>query len=173
MVVGLELSGDPRSGSFSTFAGEFKRAQDAGFKVSLHCAETAEQADSQEMLDFKPDRLGHCCFLNNDQIKQVVDAGIPVELCPTSNVAATQCGLVSFLKHLKEFSRLNHNLVICCDDTLLFNTNISAELFEYAKAVGLYELEDLKAMLIRNVDAIFLDGDEFKDELKAEIKDKY
>lgn len=42
VVVGLELSGDPRSGSFSTFAGEFKRAQDAGFKVSLHCAETAE-----------------------------------------------------------------------------------------------------------------------------------
>ena len=88
-------------------------------------------------------------------------------------MATTQCGLPAFLPHLKEFYNLGHNLVICCDDTLLFNTHISAELFEYAKAVGLYELEDLKAMLIRNVDAIFLDSEEFKNELKAEIKDKY
>ena len=107
------------------------------------------------MIDFKPDRLGHCCYLSNDQIKQVVDLNIPVELCPTSNVAATQCGLVSFLKHLQEFSRLNHNLVICCDDTLLFNTNISAELFEYAKAIKEYDPEKIKDLLIRNVDAIF------------------
>lgn len=40
------------------------------------------------MIDFKPDRLGHCCFLTKDQIKQVVDLEIPVEICPTSNVAA-------------------------------------------------------------------------------------
>jgi adenosine deaminase len=45
-VVGLELSGDPRSGDFSNFAEEFKRAQDLGFKVSLHCAETKDQSDT-------------------------------------------------------------------------------------------------------------------------------
>ena len=41
-VVGLELSGDPRSGQFSNFTEEFKRAQNEGFKITLHCAETKE-----------------------------------------------------------------------------------------------------------------------------------
>ena len=41
-VVGLELSGDPRKGHFSTFADEFERARSLGFKISLHCAETKE-----------------------------------------------------------------------------------------------------------------------------------
>ena len=39
-VVGLELSGDPRKGQFSDFVQQFKRAQNEGFKVSLHCGET-------------------------------------------------------------------------------------------------------------------------------------
>lgn len=46
-------------------------------------------------------------------------------------------------------------MIICCDDTLLFNTNISMELFEFAKAVKITEVSDLKELLIKNVDAIF------------------
>lgn len=82
---------------------------------------------------------------------------IPVEICPTSNVAATQVGLPTFLTHLQEFWRLEHNIVICCDDTLLFNTNLSMELFEFAKAVQLFDASTLKKLLARNLDAIFLD----------------
>ena len=44
-VVGLELSGDPRSGAFSNFVTEFNRARDLGFKISLHCGETKEQIE--------------------------------------------------------------------------------------------------------------------------------
>ena len=40
-----------------------------------------------------------------------------------------------FLKHLVEFWKLKHNVIMCCDDTLLFNTNSSQELFEFAKAM--------------------------------------
>lgn len=118
------------------------------------------------MIDFKPDRLGHCCFLSKDQIKQVVDLNIPVEICPTSNVAATQCHLVPFLPQLKEFAQYNHNMIVCCDDTLLFNTNISMELFEYAKAVGMLDKEELKALVKKNVDAIFYDDEQYKGHLK-------
>ena len=51
-------------------------------------------------------------------------------------MAACQCGLVQMLSHMNEFHKLNHNIIICCDDTLLFGTNLSNELFEYAKAVN-------------------------------------
>ena len=173
-LVGIELSGDPRKGSFADFKDQFKRAQELGIKVTLHCAETADQkAESQDMIDFKPDRLGHCCFLTKEQIKQTVDMNIPVEICPTSNVSATQCGLAQFLKHAQEFTRLDHNVIICCDDTLLFNTNLSMELFEFCKSFKIYDKEKIKQLLVRNVDAIFLDDPEFKQSLKDEILSKY
>ena len=67
-IVGLELSGDPRSGSFETVKEVIEEARrDHGLKVTLHCAEVPEQAEeSQAMIDFRPDRLGHCCYLSED-----------------------------------------------------------------------------------------------------------
>ena len=57
-------------------------------------------------------------------------------------------------------------MIVCCDDTLLFNTNISMEVFEYAKAVEMFDKEELKALAMRNVDAIFFDDEEYKAHLK-------
>jgi hypothetical protein len=57
-------------------------------------------------------------------------------------------------------------MIVCCDDTsnlmkqlnysfiVLFGTNLSNELFEFAKAVKA-STRDLKELLGRNVDAIF------------------
>ena len=64
-IAGVELSGDPRKGSFSNLKEILTQARDEyGLKISLHCAETKDQIpESQEMIDFRPDRLGHCCYL--------------------------------------------------------------------------------------------------------------
>jgi len=51
---------------------------------------------------------------------------------------------------------------ICCDDTLIFNTNLSMELFEFCKAVERYDHQDIKHHMMRNIDAIFYDNEEFK-----------
>jgi predicted nucleotidyltransferase len=47
----------------------------------------------------------------------------------------------------------------------LFGTNLSNELFEYAKAVGA-ETKDLKELLLRNIDAIF------DEDLKPYLREK-
>ena len=52
--------------------------------------------------------------------------------------------------------------MICCDDTLLFNTTLSLELFEYAKTMKIFDKTQLKNHLIRNLDAIFLDDEKLK-----------
>lgn len=103
----------------------------------------------------------------------MVDLGIPVEICPTSNVAATQCGIPSFLPHLKYFKEHPEaNLVICCDDTFLFNTNLSMELFEFAKAMDLTS-DQVKDLLVKSISAIFFMDDDFKESLKNEIMNRY
>ena len=63
---------------------------------------------------------------------------------------------------MKEFHSLNHNIVICCDDTLLFNTTLSLELFEYAKTLKIFDRALLKNHLIKNLDAVFLEDEKFK-----------
>ena len=65
-LVGIELSGDPRSGDFNTFKSLFTTAKSAGIKISLHCGEEKGQLDTQDMIDFEPDRFGHCCTLTED-----------------------------------------------------------------------------------------------------------
>ena len=65
--------------------------------MSLHCAETEQQAlESNEMISFKPDRLGHCCYLTDEQFALVHELEIPVEVCPTSNLATlpSACNIV-------------------------------------------------------------------------------
>ena len=87
------------------------------------------------MIESKPDRLGHCTFLNCFQMDKVNKEKIPVEICPTSNLCCAKDALnmVCNLNHLKYLHGLEHNFTICTDDTMLFNTNLSTELFEYAK----------------------------------------
>lgn len=41
-MVGVELSGDPRSGSFTDFEPIFEKFRAKGIKISLHCAETED-----------------------------------------------------------------------------------------------------------------------------------
>lgn len=108
------------------------------------------------MIECKPDRLGHCCFLTAEQLRLVNELCIPVEVCPTSNLAVVKDAnnIVSLLPHLQQLHKLQHNFIVCTDDTMLFSTNLSTELFEYAKGFNVSS-EDLKALLVRNVDAIF------------------
>jgi adenosine deaminase len=99
----------------------------------------------------------------------VVDLNIPVEICPTSNVAACpSCtGVVKFLPHLMKFVEAKANICICCDDTMLFSTHHSTEFFEYMNAVEA-DSKDCKEMVLRNVDAIF--DDSVKEWLKEKIE---
>ena len=63
--MGIEISGDPRGGDFNTFSELMQTfKEESGLKVALHCAEAEEQMnESQAMIDFNPDRLGHCVYL--------------------------------------------------------------------------------------------------------------
>ena len=77
-------------------------------------------------------------------------------MCPTSNLCVVKdaLGMVQGMPHLKTLRELKANFAICTDDTMLFSTNISTEMFEYAKGFGV-ETSELREMLLRNCDAIF------------------
>ncbi|XP_053999473.1 adenosine deaminase-like protein isoform X2 [Hylaeus anthracinus] len=115
-IVGLDLSGDPMTGD--AFLELLKKARIAGLKIAAHCAEISNEIETKDILEFKPDRLGHCTCVHpnlqgsNKLLDMLFTSKIPVELCLTSNV---QCKTVpSYESHqFKYFYEAKHPICLC------------------------------------------------------------
>lgn len=90
-VVAVDLCGDPAKGNVSTFRGAFKKAKDAGLRITLHFAEAPQSSTDTELrtlLSYEPDRIGHVINVP-DEIREIIIARkIGLELCLSCNVHA-------------------------------------------------------------------------------------
>eukprot|EP00802_Teleaulax_amphioxeia_P019263 Tamp_19489.p1 GENE.Tamp_19489~~Tamp_19489.p1 ORF type:complete len:374 (+),score=94.55 Tamp_19489:25-1146(+) len=84
-VCGVELGGVPSKRSFpEDWQPVFERARHAGMKIALHCGEDAsKQEEWRRMIEFGPDRLGHCVLLDEANMERLLASQIPVEACLT------------------------------------------------------------------------------------------
>jgi len=122
------------------------------------------------MIDFKPDRLCDCYNLSKEQIKQIAELRIPLAMSPRPVKIDKSYNKPDRVNVFEWFRKLKHNLIVCCNNTLLYNTNISLELFEYAKEAEIYDEESLKLMLCENAEALFWDDEVYIEELQKKIK---
>ena len=141
--VGVELSGDPRKGSFSTFAPALSRARSLGMITPIHFGEVVGTFDEQDAMlrSFSDDevhlvRLGHCIHLCEDHRDQVIARGVPVEICVTSNV---DCGAVASdeAHHVSLHVAKRSPICLCTDDRGVFGTTLANEYKRVAVANGL------------------------------------
>ncbi|KAK0161878.1 hypothetical protein PV327_008282 [Microctonus hyperodae] len=170
-VVGIDLSGDPIQGEISIDL--LQRARNVGLKIAAHCAEVPNEKEVVDILNFKPDRLGHCTCIhpNLNGTKQLYDmllkSRIPVELCLTSNV---KCKTVpSFSEH--QFAYLyeaKHPICIATDDKGVFGTTLSAEFELVAIHFGLTR-QNLKDLCLSAVQFAFATEKE-KSQLSLKIE---
>jgi adenosine deaminase len=91
-VVGLDLAGEPRSDhpwSMSDYAPAFQRASDLGIGRTVHAGEGRPPEEIRTaILELDAQRIGHGTSLlqNPEVLELVVERGIVIEACPTSNV---------------------------------------------------------------------------------------
>ena len=159
-IVGVEIGGNPTVESFATYRPLLERARNAGLKVAVHCGEVpvppagaaaAEKPEIEQVIDFRPDRLGHALFLSDKCLQMLEDDPIPIECCPTSNVMTLELAggaagggegesLASGLrKHptLKHWLDIGYPVSISTDDAGVFNTTATNELALVCEAFGM------------------------------------
>ena len=157
-VVGLDFSGNPSALSFEQFRPVFESARHAGLRTAVHVGELGKEArytrDTDAVLDFAPDRLGHAVHLNSAQRSRLLGRPIPIEICPTSNLMTLQLGAVEEHPTLGLWLRSAYPLVLCTDDAGVFSTTLSRELHLVARAYGLGDNE-LLSLAVRSIDFIF------------------
>ncbi|NRQ36133.1 adenosine deaminase [Nonomuraea sp. NN258] len=87
-VIGIGLAGD-ESHPLAPFAEVLDAARDSGLHLVHHAGESAGPASIREALDLgHSERLGHGIRVLDDPalVAEVRERGIPLEVCPTSNV---------------------------------------------------------------------------------------
>jgi len=140
-VIGFGLSNDERRGDTYAFGPAFAIAERAGLLLVPHGGELRGSTHVSQCLDhLRPDRLGHGVRSAEDPavLQRVVDAGVALEVCPTSNVAL---GVYSTFDEvpIRTLLAAGAEVALGADDPLLFGSRLAGQ---YAVLRAAQELTD-------------------------------
>jgi aminodeoxyfutalosine deaminase len=143
--------------SVAPLAPVFARAKAEGLKSVPHAGEQYGAPSLRETLDLlAPDRIGHGvrCLEDPELVAELRDRGIPLEVCPSSNV---QLGVVATLADhpLPSLWAAGLSLSLASDDPPLFDTNLVEEYRRCAQAFG-WGLPEIAALAAAAVDQSFM-----------------
>ena len=154
-VVGVDLSGDPTRGSATAFFPALDRARAAGLRVTVHAGEVMNVAETEAVLDWRPDRLGHMCVLAPVSQTRLTAAAaaaatiqcaagapplplpIPIETCPTGNSLTLRLPALRFHPTLPAWLAAGYPVAVSTDDSGVYGVTLSSELRAVAEAFGL------------------------------------
>ena len=152
-VIGFGLSNDERRGDTHAFGPAFEIAERAGLLLVPHGGELRGARHVTQCLDhLRPDRLGHGVRSAEDPdvLKRVVDAGVALEVCPTSNVAL---GVYSTFDEvpIRTLVEAGADVALGADDPLLFGSRLAGQyaVLRAAQELTDTELADLARMSLR------------------------
>ncbi len=153
-VIGFGLSNDERRGRVADFAPAFRIAERAGLLLVPHGGELVGPASVAACLDdLRADRIGHGVSAARDHglLARLAAEGVPLEVCPTSNVAL---GVARAFSEVPLLRLLDAGVPVAlgADDPLLFGPRLAAQ-YELARDVfGLDDnaLAELARMSVRS-----------------------
>ncbi len=140
-VIGFGLSNDERRGDTHAFGPAFAIAERAGLLLVPHGGELRGSTHVAQCLDhLRPDRLGHGVRSAEDPavLRRVVESGVALEVCPTSNVAL---GVYSTFEEvpIRTLLSAGADVALGADDPLLFGSRLAGQ---YAVLRAAQELTD-------------------------------
>ena len=145
--VGFGLGGFEADAPRAKFREAFERARDAGYHCVPHAGETTPASEIWAALrDLRAERIGHGASAVTDPalLKHLADNGIPLEVCPTSNLRTGVTKSISG-HHLPRLLDAGVLVSINTDDPGMFHTDLNHEYLLCHETFGLSrdELKDL------------------------------
>ncbi len=168
-LVGFGLGGPEQGVPRPQFAEHFARARAAGLHSVPHAGESTGPQSIWDSLDhLGAERIGHGIAAAQDPalLQRLVDDGIVLEVCPTSNVRTRS--VPSIAEHpLPQLVDAGVAVTINSDDPPMFGTTLTREYEIAADLLGL-DRAGVKRLALTAVDASFA-PDDVKARLRAEI----
>ena len=97
-LLGMDLANDEANFPGGPFAGLFRKAREAGLRLTVHAGEsdipTSSQSIRSALDELGAERLGHGVQIYKDPalMEEVARRGVMLELCPTSNILTKSIG---------------------------------------------------------------------------------
>jgi len=149
-IVAFGIGGDEMSLATSEFRRVYERAAEYGFHRLMHAGEIGGPEKIREAIELLGvERIGHGIAAVHDErlIELLAERGIPLEVCPWSNVHTGALGLqrgnraATIKEHpLPELVRRGVPVTLSTDDPAMFHTSLAEE-YRQAHAMGLTEEE--------------------------------
>lgn len=167
-IVAVDLAGDEAGYPPWLFKDHFKRVRDAGLHVTIHAGEAdGPKGVWSAIHDLGAERIGHGFRSIEDPalVSYLVEQGIGLECCPTSNVHIS--GVESYAAHpIKQLAGLGVKFCLNTDDPGISAIDIAHEYDVAAPATGL-SAEQIHQSQIDALDMAFLSVEE-----KSELLNK-
>lgn len=172
-VVGFDIAGDEKGYPVDAHIGAFRFAREHGIPCTAHAGE-ARGADSvREVLNgFRPQRIGHGVRAMEDEavLWELIEGGIHLEVCPTSNVQTNVYGTLA--DHVADrLYKAGVSMSINTDSRAISDTTLSQEYTLISEAFGWGREHFLKTNLeaIRHAFA----PEVLKERLREQIREAY
>ena len=167
-VVGLDLAGAEALYPTENFAGVFARARALNLPFTIHAGEAAGPESVWKALEFGARRIGHGVRAAEDPdlMRELADRGVPLELCPTSNL---QTGIFRRLEDfpLRKLMDAGIRVTVNTDNRTVSGTTIGREWALLRQTFALSAAE-IRLILGQTAEAVFA-GDRVKQSLKQAI----
>jgi adenosine deaminase len=148
-IAGIGIGGSEAPFPPEPFALIFEKARTAGLRTQAHAGESAGPASIWGAIrSLKVDRIAHGVRAREDAalMAYLKDSGIPLDICPTSNVRTGAAE--SIANHpAADFLRRGLKISLSTDDPTLFGADLAGEFESLVGACALTEAEVLTLLL--------------------------
>lgn len=164
-VVAFDLAGPERQHPLQIHREAIAMARESGVHLSLHAGEGCCPEQVRAAIELGAERIGHGVYLHKDPVteKLVAEQGIPLEVCPTSNLQIS--GIMdSYADHpLKRYFDLGIPITLNTDNRLMSNIDLTHEYQAVVDAFG-FDSQQIRQISLNGIEAAFA-SQSVKDEL--------
>jgi adenosine deaminase len=156
-IISIDIGGSEQKCPPKPFKKVFERARKMGLHLVAHAGEAAGPKSVWDAVNYLGvEHIGHGIAAIHDPrlMNHLVEQGITVEMCPTSNV---KTGVVPALERhpIRTFLKKGVNVTVSTDDPSMFGTNMNNEYHQLSLRLN-FSISELFSLCLNAVNSCFL-----------------